>query len=309
MDQERLVENMRIGLETGSFETYAGLARRFLKFVGSNPCVLNTQCARRAHLGKREVVNFLNHLRSRGCKGTYLRLVFMALKKLYKSSSLRWSFKKGDIPKRSPPYRPYMNVIEMRKILSATKRRISDQKGRFRMTRQRNYAMHRVAVIVGLRRNELRGINLGDFQPPQIYIRTSKGGDPRWRTLDKETIRAIERYLKLRGANDCPALFISSRRRRLAPGSMNYISKSSRERAGINKPRAGWHAIRRGWCTWLNDRRISESKITMLGGWQEGSRQPHDYICMVPTQLEREMARVHPFWKNPISKSKVGVEA
>jgi len=69
-----------------------------------------------------------------------------------------------------------------------------------------------------------------------------------------------------------------------------------RQRAGIEKPRAGFHASRRGRITELHRRGISGPTLTKEWGWKS-HQTVQTYIKLSKHEAEKAIQKVHPFWQ------------
>ena len=65
-------------------------------------------------------------------------------------------------------------------------------------------------------------------------------------------------------------------------------------RAGMYRKGLGWHAIRRGYVTWLHRRGVSETELTKLVGWKTPT-MVHHYIQIDREETEHKVREVHPF--------------
>lgn len=273
------------GLKENSVIAYRGRAKNFIEFVGFKQVYT-----------REDVLAFLDYRRAQGIKD--IRGDFDVLRRLFKRLGLPWEFEREEIPKKISPRRPFYTEADLRHLLkcSSSRKNIYRYDGRHRRTRLRDHAMFRVAVILGVRKNELRKLNRSDFRPPLLYISTSKGGESLWRTLDPETIRIIKKYLAAR-TDDHPALFVSSRSKRLAASTLDYVQARMKQAAGINIPRAGWHAIRRGVTTLEHNGGMSETELMAIRGWKT-REMPSIYCRLMPAEVEKKAQRINPFFKN-----------
>ena len=96
-------------------------------------------------------------------------------------------------------------------------------------TRERDYCMLVLFLNCGMRLSELVGLDCDDirFGAKTVKI-TGKGDKERIVYLNDACIDAIERYLAVRpkdGVTDKRALFLSSRKKRISPKTVQYIVK------------------------------------------------------------------------------------
>jgi len=101
---------------------------------------------------------------------------------------------------------------------------------------KRNKAVLVLLARSGMRRKELCGLKVGDFDPEQLTIRVEtlkqrSKGKSRTLPLPSEAVQVLQTYLASRG-NGKP-LEASESLFHLTPVRVNYIVKKTRERAGI----------------------------------------------------------------------------
>ncbi|RLJ01240.1 MAG: hypothetical protein DRP08_05760 [Candidatus Aenigmatarchaeota archaeon] len=219
---------------------------------------------------------------------TSARTFAYVLSGFFKKVGWPWPLERKEIPRGRPHRRPFYTEEEMELLLETAKR-----------MGPKEYAIVRLARLLGLRRIEIRMLNVEDYQPPHLYIRAAKHGVSRWRRLDEETCRAIEEYLKWRGKRKERALFLSGRRGgRITLRSLTRLLNRVRKEAGLyeKKPWAGFHAFRRGLVTELHKLGVSEKELQEWMGWQTPF-MPHEYIRLVPTEVEEKITKVHPIYR------------
>ena len=121
------------------------------------------------------------------------------------------------------------------------------------------------------------------------------------RALDPETCRALDMWIKIRRRKrkqaDSDALFTrGARGPRLSLSGLNYIIKAIREKAGIEKDGAGFHASRRGRVTDLHRRGVSGPALTKEWGWR--SRETvNTYIRLRKGEVEEAIQEAHPYFR------------
>ena len=96
-------------------------------------------------------------------------------------------------------------------------------------TKERDYCMLVLFLNCGMRLSELVGLNCDDihFKEKTAKI-TGKGDKERIVYLNEACLDAVERYLAVRpkdGVTDRRALFLSSRKRRISPKTVQYVVK------------------------------------------------------------------------------------
>jgi len=164
----------------------------------------------------------------------------------------------------------------------------------------RNYAIVRLENSVGLRRGEIRNLNISDYRKPHLRVKTLKGGRIVYRSLDPETCRALDEWIRIRRRKrrqeDPDALFIrGTHGPRLSLGGLSYVFAEVRRRAGIDKPRAGFHASRRGRVTDLNRHGVSAPQLTEEWGWKS-PQTVNTYIRLSKREVEKAIQEAHPYY-------------
>lgn len=263
------------GLAETTIDRYMKLVRQFVKAVGKEK-----------NFTREDIVKHLAKLRMGGAKNNYLRYVMITLKRFYKANKCAWDFDKMDLPRKEEPNRPMYTLEEEKRILKVAK-----EKG------TKPYAIVRLSVHTGIRRIEIKNLNLKDFHPPTLFVKTAKHGKPRDRELDNETIRAVQEYLATRKgkAKEHPALFLASHRnpRRFSLSGLSKLLRVIRKEAGVHKP-AGYHGARRTFVTQGIESGITESDMKDYMGWK--SRKAMDaYILLNPRKVRKRVRRMHPF--------------
>lgn len=223
-----------------------------------------------------------------GRSGTTRRWVMTILKVFFEAVNVKWPIRKNEMPKRSAPSRPFVKQAEAEALIESIKGDPLD------------YAMFRLAIILGCRRVELVRMQLADYKRPNINVRTAKGGEPRVRQLDPETCRVLDAWLAVRDSLT-EALFVTPRG---FPVSTKGVSErfTKHARALGFAPRKGVHAVRRGVVTWLFKAGMREKEIQELIGWRSAT-MPAVYIQLETGDTDRKAQAVHPFMQ-PATKRK-----
>ena len=265
---------------------YLQVAQRFLK---ANP---GEEEPFKAH----NVNRFLASLSRGGARGRTLRWNYYVVKSFFRALGHPWSFDKGEVPKAEDNEDvPVFTSDEMLALEKAAKG------GENPELAARNYTIVRLENAIGLRRGELRNLNIDDYSKPHIRVQTLKGGRTVRRALDPETCRALDEWIKIRRRKrkqeDPYALFTrGARGSRLSLSGLNYIIKAIREKAGIEKDGAGFHASRRGRVTDLHRRGVSGPALTKEWGWR--SRETvNTYIRLRKGEVEEAIQEAHPYFQ------------
>jgi len=233
---------------------------------------------------------------SRKAGGKTLRWNYYVVKSFFRALGHPWPFDKSEVPKAEENEDvPVFTQGDMLALEEAAKGWENPE------TAARNYAIVRLENAIGLRRGELQALNIGDYVKPHIRVETLKGGRTVRRALDPETCRALDEWIKIRRRKrkqaDPDALFTrGARGPRLSLNGLTYIFKAIREKAGIKKDGAGFHASRRGRVTDLSRRGASGPAITKEFGWI--SRETvNTYIRLRRHEAEEVIQKAHPYFQ------------
>lgn len=113
---------------------------------------------------------------------------------------------------------------------------------------QRDRCILTLFLNCGMRLSELVGINLTDVIHNNATIRIlGKGNKERIVYLNKACLDAIEEYMKVRpadGVKDRNALFLSSRKTRISPKTVQFIVKKYLDKIGLSGPGYSVHKLR-----------------------------------------------------------------
>ena len=233
---------------------------------------------------------------SRKAGGKTLRWNYYVVKSFFRALGHPWPFDKSEVPKAEDNEDvPVFTSDDMLALEEAAKGWENPE------TAARNYAIVRLENAIGLRRGEIRALNIGDYVRPHIRVETLKGGRTVRRALDPETCRALDEWIKIRHRKrkqeDPDALFTrGARGPRLSLNGLTYIFKAIREKAGIKKDGAGFHASRRGRVTDLSRRGVSGPALTKEWGWK-GKETVNTYIRYLKREVEEVIQEAHPYFQ------------
>jgi len=236
-------------------------------------------------LSREKLVKFMETLGEHSV--AYQRWSYQVLKGFYDCVGEEWPLHPRELPPEVEPERPYLETDEAQRLLELAKVNIID------------HAMFRLVLVTGIRKGELRELNTGDYIPPRITIRTKKHGEKRIRTLDEETVKAIDAYVdgprrywegKHRGLG--APLFLSTRGARIPDSTLTKRFRVYMK--AIGKPRGcGMHSLRRTCVTWESEAGMDSMRIQKLHGWKS-SRMPEIYARLKPAALEKESYEGNP---------------
>lgn len=114
--------------------------------------------------------------------------------------------------------------------------------------KERDYCMLVLFLNCGLRLSELVSINLSDVYHKNSTIKiVGKGNKERMVYLNEACLQAIDNYIRVRpkdGVIDRNALFLSSRKRRISPKTVQFIVKKYLAKIGLDGPGYSVHKLR-----------------------------------------------------------------
>ena len=177
-----------------------------------------------------------NNERTRARKATTLRNFYKFLtvqKKLIDENPLQ----ELDSPKIKKSLPKYLTLDESVALLNAVD-------GKFK---ERDYCIITLFLNCGMRLSELVSLNLTDIRSNNTLVVTGKGNKERTVYLNDACIDAINAYLPFRpvdGVKDKDALFISRQKTRISPKTVQYIVKSTLEKAGLSGRELSTHKLR-----------------------------------------------------------------
>ncbi len=111
----------------------------------------------------------------------------------------------------------------------------------------RDYAIITLFLNCGLRLAELVGINVNRIKGDTLTV-IGKGDKERTVYLNKACIEAIDSYMvernKMKGIKDPKALFLSERKVRISPKTVQYLVKKHLNNAGLDSDKYSPHKLR-----------------------------------------------------------------
>ncbi len=177
-----------------------------------------------------------NNERTRARKATTLRNFYKYLtvqKRLIDDNPLQ----ELDSPKIKKTLPKYLTLDESLKLLNSVD-------GKYK---ERDYCILTLFLNCGMRLSELVSLNLSDIRSNNTIVVTGKGNKERTIYLNDACIDAINAYLPYRpvdGVKDKNALFISRQKGRISNKTVQYIVKSTLEKAGLNDRNLSTHKLR-----------------------------------------------------------------
>lgn len=144
--------------------------------------------------------------------------------------------KELESPKLGKRIPKYLNVDESKQLLNAID---GDNK-------ERDFAIITLFLNCGLRLSELISINLSQIKDDKLTV-IGKGNKERTVYLNHASKMALNEYLRVRpkeNVKDKNALFLSERKKRISPRSIQYIVKKYLAAAGLDTDKISPHKLR-----------------------------------------------------------------
>ncbi|RKD34507.1 tyrosine recombinase XerC [Thermohalobacter berrensis] len=141
-----------------------------------------------------------------------------------------------ETPKTDSRHPIYLTLDEAQKLLDVID-------GEFK---ERDYAIITLFLNCGLRLSELVSIDVDKIKGDTLTV-IGKGNKERTIYLNDACIEAINNYLKVRpkdGLKDTKALFISKRKKRISPKTVQYLVKKYLRLAGLDTDKYSPHKLR-----------------------------------------------------------------
>ena len=113
--------------------------------------------------------------------------------------------------------------------------------------KERDYCILVLFMNCGMRLSELVSINYSDIKPDNTIIITGKGNKQRTVYLNDACVSAIKDYMKVRpvdGVKDKEALFLSNRKIRISPKTVQHIVDEYLEKSGLSGQGFSTHKLR-----------------------------------------------------------------
>lgn len=165
--------------------------------------------------------------------------------------------------------------------------------------KERDYCILTLFLNCGMRLSELVGINLNDIKQDNTLKITGKGNKERIVYLNDACIAAIDKYKNVRpndGVIDKKALFLSKRRQRISPKTVQFIVNKYLKKIGLDNQGYSVHKLRHTAATLMYQYGKVDIRILkdILGHENLGTTQIYTHIS------DEQMKQAS--LSNPISK-------
>lgn len=177
----------------------------------------------------------LNKVTSRARKVASIRSLFNYLTTKAKLLEINPA-KELESPKLGKRIPKYLNIDESKQLLNVID---GDNK-------ERDFAIITLFLNCGLRLSELISINLSQIKDDKLTV-IGKGNKERTVYLNHASKTALNEYLRVRpkdNVKDKNALFLSERKKRISPRSIQYIVKKYIIAAGLDPEKISPHKLR-----------------------------------------------------------------
>lgn len=142
-----------------------------------------------------------------------------------------------ELPKKKKTLPKYLTLDESVKLLESVDGR----------NKERDYAILTIFLNCGLRLSELCSLNYNDIKSDNTMTVKGKGNKERTIYLNEMCIYAIKEYMKVRpvdGVKDKNALFLSGRKSRISPKSVQHVVEKYIEKSGLGNRGFSTHKLR-----------------------------------------------------------------
>lgn len=165
---------------------------------------------------------------------------------------------------------------------------------------KRDYCILTLFLNCGMRLSELVGININDIRSDNTLKITGKGNKERIVYLNDACKKSIDAYLQVRPSSpsDKRALFISKRKKRISPKTVQHIVKKYLEKIGLGDQGYSVHKLRHTAATLMYQYGKVDIRILkdILGHENLGTTQIYTHVSsdqMEKAALANPLSSVH----------------
>lgn len=223
-----------------------------------------------------------------------------------KASTLRTFFKYLSVKTKQIPENPMQELESPKNKKSLPKyltledslKLLESVDGR---NKERDYAILTVFLNCGLRLSELCSLNYSDIKSDHTVSITGKGNKERKIYLNDMCVEAINEYMKVRpvdGVKDKKALFLSGRKNRISPKTVQHIVEKFLEKSGLGGQGYSTHKLRHTAATLMYQHgKVDVLMLKNILG-HENLSTTEIYTHIIDSQIEDAIS------SNPLNKSK-----
>lgn len=216
--------------------------------------------------------------------------MFYAMRTIFQIWGKPWTLERAEVPKKSTPNQPWYNIEEIKKIVATA------DKLDFASS-----ALVRISRDCGCRRAAIREMTRKDFKkgedPTLLVGNPMKHSIPTEVQIANDTAESIRKMLEHR-KDKSPYLFVDEKGNQIGLVRLSNLFTRVAKLAGVYKPGAGIHAMRRSKVTRLQAAGLDQFEITSAMGWQPGSSMLSVYCQLDKSKLQKKAANADPLMKN-----------
>lgn len=233
----------RRGYSERTIETYQDCVRKFLSYCGKGV----------GFIGKKDVIDFLNNLKERGCSGSTLNVYHMAIR-FFLEDILDKKIKLNIKYSRRPERLPRVLSKEEVKLLIG------------KIHNWKHKLMIELLYGSGMRSSELLNVRICDLHINEGYgfVRQGKGNKDRMFILPKIVSEKVINLIEIEKLSNNDFLFLTNRREQYSARSLQEIVKKSAEKCGFKEVHC--HTFRHSFATHLIEQGQSVSEVQSLLG-------------------------------------------
>lgn len=221
---------------------------------------------------------------------SYLAYLCRTIRRFYKAWEKNYPLESEDFPKiKKAPKRITFTTTELLQLIDTAEEVWKDRNDYIGF---RDYIMVLINADTGARRQQIRMLDIEHFKPSKktLFIPLAKGGRETTRILSDIAVGPLIQYIEERKKieTDCEALFLDHSGKRIGPTAMSERFRELREKAGIDKKGAGFHAPRRAKTLRLKKGKLTREEINDAMGWKEGSQMSHIYGTLDQEEVQKK---------------------
>lgn len=242
----------------------------------------------------------------------FLAYLCRTIRRFYKAWEKNYPLESEDFPKvKKAPKRIMFTTTELLSLIDTAEEAWKERNDYIGF---RDYIMILINADTGARRKQIRMLDVEHFNQSKntLFIPLAKGGRDTTRILSDIVTGPLTQYIEMRKKIkvDCKeetclqeqcalwnkeyqkcdliAMFLDHSGKRIRPTAMSERFRELREKAGIDKKGAGFHAPRRGKTLRLKKGKLTEEEINDAMGWKEGSRMSHIYGALDQEEVQKK---------------------
>ncbi len=231
---------------------------------------------------KSDIIRFFAKLKEDGKKPATIHFYYAVLKRYCEVIGKEFPLSDDELPPIDEQYRPTFTLDEIYRIKKVAEKHPLTK------------AIIYLCMELGLRRKELADLMVEDYDPEKkmLYVRTAKHGKRGWFKISDETAKAIEELLSMR--KNKTGYLISFDGKRMDENELTAIFDYLKRAAGVNKPKAGFHAFRRALTLMLIKQGIHPRYIQEYLRWKTSEMVTRYSSALRSEEVSKEILDIHP---------------